>query len=551
MGKVKKNFLIRHVWEHKSKLITCFLLLIIITLLSILPGILIKNIFDKGILAKNFKFITFCVVMLCATYILSGISTYISNNLNIRVTQNALSEIYKELLIKILKMPMEFFKNKESGYILSRLNEVNQLSSILSLTVLQSVIGVFQFVGVYTILIITDYKITLLFTIIIPLFIIVPKYCNKKLTNYSGSVFEKNSILQGKVIQAINGVEEIKTLSLEDDKSQELSEIVTGLKSSQIKQANIFSISSVFSTGLNNIVSIFILLVCGYFVVFRHLSLGTYMMFSTYIPIFLGNIQSITTVIVHLKPTMISFKRIETFFYEIEEENINCKYPIDEIRTIKIENLNFKYANQSDIIIHDLNLTIEANDKVLITGKNGSGKTTLLRLLLGLYRVDDGKILVNGIDINEIKRDSLRNRISTVSQKIHLFNDSIKNNIICHYDIEPQQYLKVLDAVNLSDFIQTLELKDDTLVGENGVNLSGGQIQKIAIARALIRNTNVFLFDEFLSNVDEESKSIIEALLQDILKDKICIFIEHQPLFNHICNKTVNIEKANYYIYNN
>jgi ABC-type bacteriocin/lantibiotic exporter with double-glycine peptidase domain len=356
--------------------------------------------------------------------------------------------------------------------------------------------------------------------------------------------------LQGKVVQAINGVEEIKTLSLEDDKSKELSEFVTGLKTCQIKQANVFSISSVFSTGLNNIVSILILLVCGYFVVFHHLSLGTYMMFSMYIPMLCGNIQSITTVFVHLKPTMISFKRIETFFYEVEEEDMNCTYPIDEIRTITIENLKFKYANNPNPIINDLNLSIEENDKILVTGKNGSGKTTLLRLLLGLYRVDDGKILVNGVHINDIKRDSLRNRISTVSQKIHLFNDSIKNNIVCHYDIDTKQYLKILDVVNLADFIQTLELKDDTLVGENGINLSGGQIQKIAIARALIRNTNVFLFDEFLSNVDEESRSIIEALLQDMLKDKICIFIEHQPLFGDICNKSINMEKANYYIYN-
>ncbi|AWB42998.1 hypothetical protein DCC85_01290 [Paenibacillus sp. CAA11] len=541
-----KNYLVRHVWEHKTKLIVCFILLVMITLLSIVPGILTKNIFDKGIMVENFRYIFISVVMLCATYILNGALTYISNNLNIKVTQNVLSEIYKELLVKILKMPMDFFKDKESGYILSRLNEVNQLSSILSLTVLQSVIGVFQFLGVYTILIITDYKITLLFTVIIPLFIIVPKYCNSKLTGYSKNVFEKNSVLQGKVVQAIKGVEEIKTLSLEEDKSKELSEIVTGLKTFQIKQANVFSISSVFSSGLNNIVSVLILLVCGYFVVFHHLSLGTYMMFSMYIPILCGSIQSITTVFVHLKPTMISFKRIETFFYEVEEEEMNCKLPIDEIRTITIENLNFKYANHPNLIIEDLNLTIEANDKILITGKNGSGKTTLLRLLLGLYRVDDGRILVNGMNINDITRDSLRNRISTVSQKIHLFNDSIKNNIICHYDVDPQQYSKILDAVNLADFIQTLELKDDTLVGENGVNLSGGQIQKIAIARALIRNADVFLFDEFLSNVDDESKSIIEVLLQDMLKDKICIFIEHQPLFDSICNKLVNMEKANY-----
>lgn len=538
---MKRNYFLKHISKYIKQLILCFTLLIVITGLSILPGILTRNIFDKGILMKDFRYIIYSVSLLLIIYLLKVVTFYICNKLNIKITQTILSNVYKELISRILKLPMEFFKDKESGYILSRLNEVNQLSSLLSLSFFQSIISLFQFMGIYIILFITNYKITLIFTILIPLFSMVPKYYNKKLINFSQNVFEKSSVLQGKVIQAIKGIEEIKTFSLEYDKSKELNENIESLKIFQIKQANIFSISSVFLSGLNNISSILILFVCSYFVLGNTMSIGTYIMFSIYIPLLYSNIQTVTSVIVNLKPTILSFKRIESFFYEIDEEDSNHSHIINKINNIAIKDLSFKYEYDSNYIINNLNLTINCNDKVLITGKNGSGKTTLLRLLLGLYTVDTGEILINGVNINTINRESLRKSISTVSQKIYLFNDSIKNNIICNSKASYEEYRNVLDVVNLTNFIDSLEFKDSTLVGENGVKLSGGQIQKIAIARALLKNSDIFLFDEFLSNLDTESISLIKNLLENILKNKTCIFIEHQPVFTDFCNKTINI----------
>ncbi|WP_146738322.1 ABC transporter ATP-binding protein, partial [Petrotoga sp. 9PW.55.5.1] len=164
-------------------------------------------------------------------------------------------------------------------------------------------------------------------------------------------------------------------------------------------------------------------------------------------------------------------------------------------------------------------------------------------LILGLYDNYDGEILINSIDLKKLSKRSLRSRISIVSQKIFLFNDTIENNIKIAGDVSEEKYETALKKSGLKQFIDNLPLKDKTLVGENGVKLSGGEIQKVAIARALIKSdsSDLFIFDEAAAHLDKETKELIKTFIDTELCEKICIIIDHSDYFNDICNRTINL----------
>jgi subfamily B ATP-binding cassette protein MsbA len=196
---------------------------------------------------------------------------------------------------------------------------------------------------------------------------------------------------------------------------------------------------------------------------------------------------------------------------------------------IVVSNLSFSYEGNREVL-SDFNLTINKGEKVALIGLSGSGKSTLVNLLLKLYNVNRGQITIDGHNINNIKLDELRSLFALVSQDIFLFNDTVKNNILLDKEVDDQAYAQALKVSFSKDFINELDQKDETLIGDRGVLLSGGQAQRLTIARAFLKDAPILLFDEATSALDNESEKIVQKALDQLGGEKTVIAIAHPKL---------------------
>jgi len=242
------------------------------------------------------------------------------------------------------------------------------------------------------------------------------------------------------------------------------------------------------------------------------------------------------------QPAITALTRVSEFSsIAQEEEDPDRKIQIPGINKIEFKNVTFSYGKKK--ALENINLTINKKDKVLITGPNGSGKSTMVNLILGLYKIKSGKLFINNQDINNISLSFLRDRISFVSQNVFLFNDTIRNNILYSKpEASAEEVEKAAKLSGSSDFINKLDEKMEVMVGETGKMISGGEKQKISIARAILKDSDVVIFDEATSQQDAQSIERIESLIERRFKDKICIIISHRSIKNLKLTKTIRLQ---------
>lgn len=545
---VKNTQFVKFVFNYikpKIKLfIISFLFLIGLSLISLLPPYVTKLAFDEGIMMKNLSILTKYVLILVVIYILKSTFNYLSSALFTIVSQNTLLEIKKDLTNHIIKLPLEFFSNSESGYIVSRFGEVDSLSPLFSMQSFKLILSIFEFIGAMVIMFLMNVKLTLILVLIIPVFYLITKTFENAFGKLTSQTMEKAATFHGKFQQSVSGVEEIKRMNLEDKETEKINKINKDYVKSSIKYSILLSVGSEVIILLSSIVSVLLLYIGGKGVLQESLSIGTYMAFvgyfgKLYAPVINWNLSMFT-----FKPAFVALDRIKNFFLKYPQESeTSDKIKINEINMIEMKNVTFSYPDGKETVLNNFNLKAKRGDKLLLKGPNGSGKSTIIRLILGLYDNYDGEILINSIDLKKLSKRSLRSRISIVSQKIFLFNDTIENNIKIAGDVSEEKYETALKKSGLKQFVDNLPLKDKTLVGENGIKLSGGEIQKVAIARALIKSdsSDLFIFDEAAAHLDKETKELIKSFIDTELCEKICIIIDHSDYFTDICNRTINL----------
>jgi ABC-type multidrug transport system fused ATPase/permease subunit len=228
------------------------------------------------------------------------------------------------------------------------------------------------------------------------------------------------------------------------------------------------------------------------------------------------------------QPAAVALERISELMEIAGEEESENGIRIKSINSgIEFRNVSFSYDNRT--LLSDINIYFKKGEKVILAGPNGSGKSTIIKLILGLYKPQKGSILIDDRDITKLSLSSLRKRISIVSQNTFLFNDTVRNNII--YSNPEAEEEEIKEAARLSgayDFIKGLDGGFDTTIGERGVRLSGGERQKISIARAILKDSDMIIFDEATTHLDAESERKVNALIQSSFKDKTCIIISHK-----------------------
>ncbi len=540
------SFTFRYV-KSESKLLILLVLsivfFVILSVVSLLPPYFSKLAFDKALINKNLDLLTKYVLIIAGSYFLKSILNYVCAGIFTFFNQKVILAIKNDLVSRILRLPLEFFSSNESGYIISRFREVDSLSAIFSLQSFKLILSIFEFFGAAFIMFTMDVKLTIILMLLIPVFYVISHIFSSTFTKVTDQTMEKGAVFQGKFQQSISGVEEIKRLNLEEKEAENITKTNKEYAKLMIKYSIVTALGSEVIMLLSSLVGVLLLYLGGRSIVQENMTIGTYIAFSGYFAKLYAPVINWSLSIYMFKPAFVALDRIEDFFLKYPLEDDENKIKVESIEYIKMENINFAYPNREALVLKNFNLDAKIGDKVLLKGPNGSGKSTVIRLILGFFENYDGRILINGTELRELNKKSLKNKISIVSQKIFLFNDTLENNIKISGEVEPEKYEEALKKSGLKDFIEKLPLKDKTLVGENGMSLSGGEIHKVAIARAILKtDAQVFIFDEATAHLDVETKELVKKFIKEELNDKLCIIIDHSDYFDNLCNKIVDLD---------
>lgn len=531
-------------YSHKKLAINILVLSFFVTLFSIAGSYYFKVIIDKinTQSINNFYLISILFVIL---FIFKSTSDYFRNQLllfiNTKIDFSLMCNTFKHIIC----LPYDYFKNKTTGEIVSRINDLNYVREMIgkvSLTVFVDIILVlfssFILFSINSILFFISLIIFVLYLIVIIFFSPIFK---KNILENQQKQAEVNSYL----IESINGFESIKALGIENNISSNLNDKYSNYLLHTFKINKNYNIQALFKDLIGGIGSIIIMFVGYLLVLDNKMSVGDLITYNALLIYFLEPIKSTLELEPLIRYSSSSIKRVNEL-YEIEKENlmVDKKYVGSKIKgDIVINDLNYT-INDKDFILKDINLKINAGEKVMIMGDSGSGKSSLMKLLLNYSKIDRNTILIDDKDINDYNKKELRKKITYVSQNEYLFTDSIYNNIVLNKDVNYNRFLDIATFTEIDNIVKNKNLGYDTLLEENGFNVSGGEKGRIILARALLNEFDMLLLDEALNEMDINMERRILKRMFKKYKDKTIIIVSHRLENIDLFDKVIRISSG-------
>ena len=504
-------------------------LLIISSILSLPAPAITGYIVDKVFIRKNPAQLSVLVGLLLTLLIVSEIVRAVQEYQMFRLSQEFIFSIRLELLDRILRYPLSFFKKFKSGYLVSRLDEANQLGNFFSVTVLLMAENLVRFVGAIFLISCYNLKLTLISLAILPLFFEVARRSRGALRITSLGAMEQSATTRARIQETLAGIELIKTFSKEAHETSRIKESLRQTMDTEIIQNLLSSISGRILGLIIGANLLAILWFGGHEIMAGRLSVGQYVAFVAYIGYLYGPVQLFSITFLAWQKVFIACKRIGAFMADTaEDENPERTYEFRSLKgEVRFQNVSYHYGDGQDVL-HNISFFIPKGDTVAFVGKNGAGKSTIIHLVLGLYTPTLGRIEIDGVDLRCAKLQSLRDRTGIVSQNIFLFDDTILNNLkYGRPEAGMEEVIAAAKASGCNDFISQLPRGYETSAGELGNCLSGGEKQRISIARCLLKNPDLVIFDEPTSNLDPDSTRILVGSIRQLFRAKTCIIISH------------------------
>ncbi|CAG7838723.1 Putative multidrug export ATP-binding/permease protein [Clostridium haemolyticum] len=506
-----------------------------------LMGYIIDEFFiKKGSRTNLYKYIGVLALLFILMYVIS----IFSKKLFIKMENFIVNEIRLSMIDKIIDLPMSFLSKNEKGYILSRISECSNIGRLFSPEFIKIFLNVFDLIFAFIMMTNLNGKLTIAVLILIPIYYFTVKSSSKCLTETTKVLLETSAVLSGETYEVLNGIEEIKILNGKKTQIAKFKSKLQTVIKSGIKQSNQFMFFMENITLVNNLATLLILLFSGILILNGKLTVGIYTAFATYMSKVLGGTMSLANLEMILKPVCVSIKRIQEFLNLTDENYSRTELIEGSIETIDIKNLCFKYEDNTEKIINNLNFSINKGDKVLLKGENGSGKSTLIKIILGLYDPLEGAIFINDKNYCKLDRKSIRNRIGIVSQNIFLFKGSVLDNILYgQVDKNKEDIITLIKEYNLEKYIGSFVNGLETEISQNGTGISGGQTQIIALLRAMINRKDIIILDEATSNLDIETREVVLEIFRNKKITSSVIVVSHQEEGINFVNKTLYLNK--------
>ena len=474
--------------------------------------------------------IPFFIIVAFAT---KGISLYFAKVLMIIVSEEVKKKIQTDMLSSFIKADTELIENKHSGKYVSNLNfDVNQITNMLSSSLLNFFKDSLTLIGLLTVMFIQNWRLSLIAIIMIPIASITAKKLGKRITKVTTEAQERSGDLNKYLIDLFKNHKIIKIFQRENFESARSEKFVNKLKEKQIKIFTVFIRATPIMEILTGIMIAILIFYSGKLIMTGQLSINNFFSFLAAMMLAYQPVRSLATINIGIGQGLSAGKRILPIIdvkVKISKNESGKKLLLNN-GSIKFNNVSFNYlSNTENKVLKNINIEINGEKMTALVGHSGSGKSTMLNLIPRIYDPINGNILVDEEDIKNINLDSLRKEISIVDQNTTLFDDTVLNNIkYAKPTASKDEVVKASELAMCSDFISKLENGFDTMIGENGVKLSGGEKQRLSIARAFLKDSKIILLDEATSSLDSETEEKIQKALAKLTSNKTTIVIAHR-----------------------
>lgn len=533
-------------YKSKSISILSFIIFITLQIITLIPPIVMKNIVDDYIPNKNLNYIYIGILLFVLIPFIHILIQAIFNYITIVFARNSGNKLSIDILKNLINQKKSFFDNENSIELATYASKEAVQYINFYVSELPKYYG-YIITSIIIFILILNYSVylALLQLFIIPLAIFPIKRISKSLEKNIENVLEYNAVIGQTRADIFKGIDTIKSLRIEDKKIAEVECLNTKISKMWGKIAALDMITGIWITGFLSMLFTGLTFGVGSYLIIENIesiTIGQLVSIISFSGILYININNIFRTRVEIKKHDAENSKLFSFLDLVGEEN-DDKIEINDIENIKINNLNFSY-NDSKKAVENFNFNCKKGDFVGIFGKSGVGKSTIFNLLLKFYDVDDNSIFYNNTDINKINSLSIRDNITLISQKFNLFPGTIKYNLnLANPDVSNEEIEEVLNFVKLDEYIKSLENGILTDIGEAGKLMSGGEMQRLALAQGLLRKNKVLLLDEITSNIDKNTEKVIK---DNILKlhntgEYIIIAISHNKEFLEDCNKLYEI----------
>ena len=488
---------------------------------------------DKIFLNRDQSLLLIIPFFIIIAFATKGISLYLAKTLMINVAEEVKKKIQIDMLSSFIKADTEYIENKHTGKYISNLNfDVNQITMMLSTSFLNFFKDGLTLIGLLTVMFYQNWRLSLIAIIMIPLASVTAKRLGKRISKVVTEAQDKSGDLNKYLIDIFKNHKIIKIFQREKFEEKRSEKFVNDLKEKSIKISTVFIRATPIMEILTGIMIAILIFYSGKLIMNEQLSLNNFFSFLAAMMLAYQPVKSLATINVGVGQGMSAAKRILPI---IDNKNLidpNEDKSIIDFKNgdIEFKDINFNYSsNQENKVLNKINIKIVGKKMTALVGQSGSGKSSLLSLIPRIYDPKSGILEIDGQNIKNVNLHSLRKEISIVDQNVTLFDDTIFNNIkYAKPNASEEEIYKAAEQSMCLDFIEKLENKYQTMIGENGVRLSGGEKQRLSIARAFLKDSKIILLDEATSSLDSETEEKIQRALDKLILNKTTVVIAHR-----------------------
>ncbi|MCZ8536806.1 ABC transporter ATP-binding protein/permease [Paenisporosarcina quisquiliarum] len=516
---------------HKRLFIIDFTSAIIVAILELAFPLAVQWFIDELLPTGEWDQIVTVSVLLLAVYLISTLLQFIVSYLGHKLGINIETDMREQLFTHVQRQSFRFFDNTKTGHVMSRItNDLFDIGELAHHGPEDFFIAIMTFIGAFFIMYNINPELAIIAIIMIPFLIILVTFSNIKMNQAWKNMYIKIADVNGRVEDSVSGVRVVQSFTNEEFEINRFKH-----DNGQFRLAKLVAYKVMAGTHssiymMTRLMTLVVLVVGAWFTVNGKLSYGELVSFVLFINVLIKPVDKISALLELYPKGMAGFRR----FLDLIEQDPEIKDRPDAKQVehlhgnISFNNVHFNY-DQHQEVLSDINLTVNAGETVAFVGPSGAGKTTICSLIPRFYDVTEGAITIDGLDIRDMTKQSLRAQIGIVQQDVFLFTGTVRENIAYgKKDATDEEIMDAAKKAHLEEFISELPDGYETQIGERGLKLSGGQKQRLAIARMFLKNPPILILDEATSALDTETEKIIQSALSELAENRTTLIIAHR-----------------------